>query len=158
LVSGNAANVSESMGRVQAAVSGSGQTASEVRHTATTLASESGTLSTEVKDFLVALDDLGDGERLISYEMDTAATVTLDGRTVTGRMIRMSAGTGVFVGPLTAPSGTVLELRVEGFSRPLRARFIGVTATGVDLQLPLGHEHLAYAEQTLARLGLKVAA
>ncbi|MEA2770187.1 MAG: hypothetical protein QOD93_3149, partial [Acetobacteraceae bacterium] len=38
------------------------------------------------------------------------------------------------------------------------ARFVGAGAGGVDLQLPLGHEHLAYAAQTLARLGLKAAA
>jgi methyl-accepting chemotaxis protein len=158
LVSGNTANVTESMGRVQVAVSGSGETASEVRQMADILASESGTLSDEVKDFLAALDDLGDGERLLSYEMNTPATVILDGRTVTGRVIRMSPGTALFVGPLTAPAGTVVELRVDGFNRSLRTRFVGVTQAGVDLQLPLGHEHLAYAAQALARLGLKTAA
>jgi methyl-accepting chemotaxis protein len=158
MVSGNTANVTDSMARVQVAVSGSGETASEVKQTAATLATESGTLSDEVKDFLAALDDLGDGERLVSYEMNAAATAILDGRSVTGRVIRMSPGTALFVGALAAQAGTVVELRIDGFNRPLRARFVGAGAGGVDLQLPLGHEHLAYAAQTLARLGLKAAA
>jgi hypothetical protein len=104
------------------------------------------------------LDDLGDGERLVSYEMNAAATAILDGRSVTGRVTRMSPGTALFVGSLTAQAGTVVELRIDGFNRPLRARFVGAGAGGVDLHLPLGHEHLAYAAQTLARLGLKAAA
>ncbi len=158
LVSGNTANVTESMGRVQLAVSGSGENAADVRLTASSLATESGTLSDEVKDFLTALEDLGDGEKLISYNMNAAATVTLEGRTVTGRVTRMSPGTALFVGPLTASPGTVVELQVDGVNRALRARYIGATAAGVDLQLSLGHENLAYAAQALARLGLQVAA
>jgi methyl-accepting chemotaxis protein len=158
LVSGNTSNVTASMGRVQVAVAGSGENAHDVRQTAATLTTESGTLSDEVKDFLAALDDLGDGEQLVSYEIDAAASVTLAGRTITGRVTRMSPGTAVFVGALTAPAGTPMELQVDGFNRPLRVRFVGTSAAGVDLQLPLGHEHLAYAAQTLARLGLRAAA
>ena len=154
LVSGNTANVAQSMERVQGAVSGNGETASEVKRTASTLLKESGSLSEEVKDFLGALRDLGGGERLLAYEMNTAATVILDGRTITGRVIRMSPGTALFDGALVAPTGTGLELRIEGFDRPLRVRYVDATAGGVNLQLPLGHEHLTYVAQTLARLGL----
>jgi methyl-accepting chemotaxis protein len=143
---------------VQNAVGGNGETASEVRRTATTLSSESGTLSDEVKDFLAALNELGDGKQLLTYEMNASATVILDGRTVAGRITRMSPGTAVFAGPLSAPAGTPMELRIEGFDRPLRVRFVSTAAGGVNLQLPLSHEHMAHAAQTLARLGLKAAA
>ena len=158
LVSGNTANVAQSMERVKGAVSGNGETASEVRRTASTLSAESGTLSDEVKDFLAALGELGDGKQLLTYEMNAQATVVLDGRTISGRVTRMSPGTALFVGPLTAAAGTPLELRVDGFDRPLRARFVDASGGGVHLQLPLGHDHLIYAAHALERLGLKIAA
>jgi len=158
LVSGNTANVAQSMERVKGAVSGNGETASEVRRTAATLSTESGTLSDEVKDFLAALGELGDGEQLLTYEMNTPATVILDGRSISGRVTRMSPGTALFAGPLSASAGAALELRIEGFDRPMRVRFVETSSGGVHLQLPLGHDHLAYAANTLARLGLKVAA
>jgi hypothetical protein len=146
------------MERVKGAVSGNGETASEVRRTASTLSAESGTLSDEVKDFLAALGELGDGKQLLTYEMNAQATVVLDGRTISGRVTRMSPGTALFVGPLTAAAGTPLELRVDGFDRPLRARFVDASGGGVHLQLPLGHDHLIYAAHALERLGLKIAA
>jgi methyl-accepting chemotaxis protein len=158
IVSGNTANVAQSMERVRGAVSGNGETASEVRRTASTLSTESGTLSDEVKDFLSALNELGAGEKLLTYEMDAQATVVLDGRSIIGRVTRMSPGTALFVGPLVAAAGTALELRVEGFDRPMRARFVEAGGGGVHLQLPLGHDHLTYAAHALARLGLRIAA
>jgi methyl-accepting chemotaxis protein len=158
LVSDSTANVTESMGRVQMAVTSSGESAAGVKETATTLATESGILSDEVKDFLVALKDLGGEERMVAYDANLKATVLLDGRTIAGVVSRMSPGTAVFQGSLSAPVGTGVDLKVEGFDRALRARFVGSSPAGVELQLPLGHEHLAYAAQTLARLGLKAAA
>jgi methyl-accepting chemotaxis protein len=158
LVSGNTANVARSMERVRGVVDGNGATASEVGRTATTLSSESGTLSDEVKDFLAALGELGDSEQLLTYEMNAPATVVLDGRTITGRVIKMSPGTALFAGPLSAAAGAPMELRIEGFDRPMHVRFVETGGGGVHLQLPLDHEHLNNAAQTLARLGLKVAA
>jgi ABC-type transporter Mla subunit MlaD len=158
LVSGNTTTVAQSMERVKGAVSDNGETASEVRRTATTLSTESGTLSDEVKDFLAALGELGDGEQLIAYEMNSPATVILDGRTIQGRVVRMSPGTALFVGPLTASAGASLELRVDGFDQPMRARFVDATANGVHLQLPLSHDHLVQTAHTLARIGQKAAA
>jgi methyl-accepting chemotaxis protein len=158
LVSGNTANVARSMERVRGVVDGNGATASEVGRTATTLSSESGTLSEEVKDFLAALEELGDAEQLLSYEMNAPATVILDGRTITGRVIKMSPGTALFAGPLSAAAGAPMELRIEGFDRPMHVRFVETGGGGVHLQLPLDHEHLNNAAQTLARLVLKVAA
>ena len=158
LVSGNTANVAQSMERVRGAVSGNGETATEVKRTASSLSTEAGTLSAEVKDFLTALGDLGDGERLLTYDMNTPATIIQDGRSISGRVTRMSPGTALFVGALTASAGTVLELRVDGFDRPMRVRFVEAADGGVHLQLPMGHEHLAHTAQTLARLGLRAAA
>jgi methyl-accepting chemotaxis protein len=158
LVSGSTANVAQSMERVKGTVSGNGETASEVRRTAASLSTESTTLSDEVKDFLAALGELRDGEKLLTYEMNSSATVILDGKTISGRVTRMSPGTALFVGPFIAAAGASVELRIDGFDRSMRARFVDATNAGVHLQLPLGHEHLTYAAHTLVRLGLKEAA
>jgi hypothetical protein len=64
----------------------------------------------------------------------------------------------LFAGPLIAAAGTVVDLTVDGFDRPLRARFVDTVAGGANLQLPLGHEHLTYAAHVLSGLGLKAAA
>jgi hypothetical protein len=56
------------MQRVQGTVSENGETAHEVKRTASTLSTEAGTLSGEVKDFLTALSELGGGDRLLAYE------------------------------------------------------------------------------------------
>jgi hypothetical protein len=157
-VSGTTANIARTIERVKGVVTGNGATASEVRRTAANLASESGTLSDEVTDFLAALKGLSDGGQLLSYEMNHPATVVLDGRTISGRVVRMSPGTALFVGSLVAPAGASLELRLEGFDSPMRARFVDAGADGVHLQLPLGHAQLHSTAQTLARLGLKSAA
>ena len=93
-------------------------------------------------DFLAALKRLSDGGQLLTYEMNNPATVVLDSRTISGRVIRMSPGTALFVGSLAVPAGTLLELRIEGFDRPMRARFVDADADGVHLQLPLGHAQL----------------
>ena len=114
-------------------------------------------MSGEVKDFLAALGALGDGERLLTYEINAAAVVTLDGRSVSGRVTHMSPGTAVFVGPLSAPAGAGLDLKVDGIDRPLRARFVEVGGGGVHLQLPLAHEHLTYLARALAQFGQKIA-
>jgi methyl-accepting chemotaxis protein len=158
LVSGNTANVAQSMERVRGAVGGNGETASEVRRTAATLSVESSTLSGEVTDFLAALNELGDGKHLLSYDLNVAATVILNGQTISGRVAKMSPGTALFVGPLSASPGALLELRVDGFDRPLRARYVEASSAGAHLQLSLDHDHLIRAEQTLARLGMKAAA
>ena len=141
------------------AVSGNGETASEVKRTASTLSTESGTLSDEVKDFLAALGELGDGEQLLTYEMNAPATVILDGRSITGRITRMSPGTALFVGRADrvgrysrwncGSMGSIVRCACGSSIRPTAAS---------HLQLPLGHDHLAHAAHTLARLGLKAAA
>ncbi|MBV9827699.1 MAG: HAMP domain-containing protein [Alphaproteobacteria bacterium] len=158
LVSSNTSEVANSMEQVQTAVNSNSETAVLVGQTASALSTESGTLSTEVQDFLAALGALGDSEQLASYELNAAATLTLDGRPISGHVSHMSPGTAVFVGPLNAAPGTALELKVDGIERIVRARFVEATPRGAHLQLSLAHEHLTYMAQTLAGYGHKAAA
>jgi len=158
LVSNNTSIVASSMGQVQTAVNANGETAVQVGKIAAALSTESGTLSAEVKDFLSALEALGEGQSLLTFELNAPATVTLDGRAIAGHVSHMSPGTALFVGPLSVPAGTAMELKVEGIDRVLRVRFVEPSGGGAHLQLPLAHEHLTYMAQALARYGQKAAA
>ncbi len=157
LVSSSTASVAQSMGLVSDAVGSNGGSAAEVKRTAQTLTAELEMLSTEVKDFLDAVgSDAGEGLR--SLDLDAPATVTIDGRSIQGRVLKLSPGFALFAGTLAAAPGALLELRIDGVDRPLPARFVEAGDGGVYLQLPLNHEHLTYMGQVLNRLGMAAAA
>jgi len=139
---------------VSEAVGSNGVSAAAAKQTASTLSAEAGTLSAEVKDFLDALQELGGGQGLHSLDMNAAATATVDGRRIEGRVRKLSPGFAVFAGALAVAPGTLLELRIEGIDRPLPARFIEGGEEGVYLQLRLNREHLTYMAQVLERLGI----
>jgi hypothetical protein len=60
----------------------------------------------------------------------------------------------VFAGTMSSTeTGMPVELRVEGISKPLKARFVGPAPDGgYQLQLALNHEQLAYMRGALASL------
>jgi hypothetical protein len=91
---------------------------------------------------------------LHSLELDAAATATVDGRNIAGRVRKLSPGFALFAGALAATPGTLLELRIAGIDRPLPARFIEASEGGIYLQLRLNREHLTYMAQMLERLGI----
>ncbi|HVJ53067.1 MAG TPA: methyl-accepting chemotaxis protein, partial [Aliidongia sp.] len=96
--------------------------------------------------------NMGDGQQLRSLDLNASATVTIDSRKIPGRVVKLSPGYALFVGALTVPPGTLLELRIDGIEQPLSARFVEASDGGVYLQLPLNHEHLTYMGQLLTRL------
>jgi hypothetical protein len=96
--------------------------------------------------------------QLIADDLNAPATVPPDGKIVTGPVTRMSPGTVLFVGPWNRTAGGLPKPRIEGLSQEIRARFVQATDGGAQLQSPLGHEHLAYAAETLARITLRHAA
>jgi methyl-accepting chemotaxis protein len=156
LASSSTTKVAQSVTQVSEAVGGNGISAAEAKQTASTLSAEAGTLSAEVKDFLEALQEFGGGQRLRSLDLDAAATATVDGRRVAGRVRKLSPGFALFAGALTATPGTLLELRIDGIDRPLPARFVEASEGGIYLQLRLNREHLTYMAQVLERLGLGI--
>ena len=158
LVSSSAASVAQSMTLVSDAVAGNSESASEVKQTAAKLSAESGVLSSEVKDFLEALQRLSDGQRLRSVTLDMPATVMVGGRGISGRLIKLSTGFAVFAGPLAVAPGTPCELQIQGIARPLSARYVEAGDGGAYLQLPLNHSHMTYVGQLLAQLSLAEAA
>jgi methyl-accepting chemotaxis protein len=156
-VSASTANVSASIEHVGGAVERSAEGAAAVKRTALALAAESQSLSSEVKDFLSALQNLGDGQELRTYTLDQPATLIADGRSFSGRVVKLSPGFAAFAGAVEAAPGSALELRIDGIDQPIRARFLEASGGVAELQLPLNHAQLTYMNQQLARLGARAA-
>jgi methyl-accepting chemotaxis protein len=150
-VASSTAKVNESMQSVSSAALDTQNKAMTFQQTAITLSDEASTLGNEVKDFLDALKGMGDGEQLRTYDVDLPATVTVSGQEVRARVIKLSPGFALFVHAIPAPQGAHLELKIDGISRTLRARFIEATDKGSYLQLPLTHEHMTLMAQELVR-------
>jgi methyl-accepting chemotaxis protein len=157
-VSSSTGNVSTSIARVSDSVGRNSDSAAAVKDTAKSLSEESQNLSAEVKDFLGALQNLGEGQDLTTFTVDLAATVSEAGRSTSGRVIRLSPGFAAFSGALNATPGSLLELKITGIERVLRARFIAAANGVAELQLPLNHEQLSFMSRELARLGAKAVA
>ena len=90
--------------------------------------------------------------------INAPATAIVDGKSIPGRVSKMSPGVAYFSGALTVLPGTALELKIDGVDRVLHVRFIESGAAGAVLQLPLNHENLAYMAQTLGRFAAAAAA
>jgi methyl-accepting chemotaxis protein len=151
-VTANTASVTHSMGRVRGAVETTGGNAAAVRRTSFALSVDSETLSSEVQEFLSALRGLGETRQLSALDVNLAATVARDGQSLAGRVLKVSPGMVLFDGPLQVAAGTLVELRVDSFDRPLRGRFVDRVAAGCQIQLLLNHEHMNFMEGAMARL------
>jgi methyl-accepting chemotaxis protein len=158
-VSSSTVTITQSMEKVTIAVGKSGEDAAIVKDSATVLSKDSELLSSEVKEFLGALQGLVDAQQSLSaVMMNVPAMAIVEGRNIAGRVSKMSPGVAYFSGALSITPGTLLELKVEGFDRPLHARFIETGADGAVLQLPLNHEHLNYMMQALSHFSTAAAA
>ncbi len=157
-VAQSTAKVTESMQSVDAAAHHTMSNAMDFQQTAVTLSDEASTLGNEVKDFLGALQALGDGEQLHTYEVDVPATATVAGQEVRARVTKLSPGFALFARAISVPQGAHVELKIDGIGRTLKARFIETVEKGSYLQLPLTHEHMAFMVQQLVRFARAKAA
>jgi methyl-accepting chemotaxis protein len=150
-------NVTRSMHTVGESVTRNTEGASAVKSIAEDLHHEAEALGVEVKDFLGALADLSKSEEFRTYDVNLTASTTLNGQTITGRVVKLSPGFLAFTGPLGIQPGTMLDMRVEQIDRPLRLRFVEMREGAAQLQLPLNHEHLNYMTRFLAGLNHRAA-
>jgi methyl-accepting chemotaxis protein len=151
-VTANAASVTRSMGQVRGAVDDTSGNAAEVKRTSSALSADTAALSAEVKDFLDSLRDLGEDRQLSLLEVNLSATAVAGGKSVAGRVLKVSPGMALFDGPLQVAAGTLLELRIDSLERPLQGRFVDRVAAGCQIQLLLNHEHLSFMEGAMTRL------
>jgi hypothetical protein len=162
-VSQRTAKIAESLLAVRDAARRNSGVAVDVNRTASQLSSEADVMSEEVRSFLAAMSTLNEDQQFVTYTVDLAAETRIDRNgtpiTVEGRVKKISPGMAVFAGGdftlSSAGTGTPIELRVEGFDKPLRARFVGPAKEGgIALQLALNHDHLAYMRNVLSSLRL----
>jgi methyl-accepting chemotaxis protein len=148
----NAAAMTRSMEQVQGAVDLASNNAADVKRSTMALSVDSDTLSSEVRDFLASLRDLGRSRQLRALDINLSASATVNGQDVQGRVKKISPGMVVFDGPLQVAAGTMVELHIDGLQRPLRGRFVERTAVGCQIQLLLNHDHLNFMETAMSRL------
>lgn len=151
-VTTNAASVTRSMGQVRSAVDDTSGNAAEVKRTSSSLSADTATLSAEVKDFLTSLRDLGEERKLSVLDVNLSATAVANGKSVAGRVLKVSPGMALFDGPLQVAAGSLLELHIDLLDRPLQGRFVDRVAGGCQIQLLLNHGHLTFMEGAMARL------
>jgi methyl-accepting chemotaxis protein len=151
-VTTNAASMTRGMGEVQSAVEMTSGNAADVNRTSTALSTDTASLSTEVEEFLASLSDLGKSERIESLSVNLAASATVDGRSVAGRVLKVSPGLVLFDGPLQASSGARVEVHIPGLAKPLQGRFVERTDAGCLIQLLLNHEHIQFMGSVMTRL------
>jgi len=149
-VSTSTVTVTGSISQVNEAIQSNKQNAGAVNRTSINLSGDAKSLSSEVKDFLSALQNLGDDQSLSCIHLEQPATLRSEGRVIQGRVESMSIGTAEFVGPLNATCGMRFDLQVEGIERIIPTRYVEEGRPGVHtLQLPLNHESLTYVGQAL---------
>jgi methyl-accepting chemotaxis protein len=150
-VSNSTMTITGSMQQVNGAIESNRTNATGVKRTASSLSSEAGSLSVEVKDFLGALQNLGEDQSLQLVEINAPATAIVKGSRIGGRVEKLSLGSALFMGPVTAAPGAHVDLEIEGVDRVLQTRFVEAVNGRIFLQLPLNHEHLTYMGQALNR-------
>ncbi|HEX3971923.1 MAG TPA: methyl-accepting chemotaxis protein [Stellaceae bacterium] len=159
LVSSIATAVASNIEQVNGAVVSNVTRATEVGATAKTLAADADALNSEVKDFLGAMQLLGNGSRFLEWHaLDLAATVAVGGRGYDGRVAKMSAGLVVFTGDLPIVPGGKVAIEIAGLGRAIDARFVEKSADGAHLQLPLDTAHLDRMMRFLKDRGMALAA
>lgn len=152
-VSTSTSKVADSMTEVRKAAHRGSATVFDVKETATQLSSEADLMGEEVKSFLAAMKSFAASQDFLIHDVDLAAEALMASETVRGRVKQVSIGFALFSGSLSGEAGTHLDLRLEGFEGPLRARLIGPAESGgVHVQFPLTHEHMAYMRNCLAAI------
>ena len=157
-VSQRTAKVAEGLVAIRDAARRNSGAAVDVNRTASELSAEADVMSEEVKSFLGAMSSMNEDQQFTAYKVDLAAEASLDRNgspvAVSGRVKKLSPGMAVFTGTIpSAATGTLLELKVEGIDKLLRARFVGPADDGgYHLQLALNHNQLAYMRGVLASL------
>jgi methyl-accepting chemotaxis protein len=153
-VTASATSMTGSMEQVQGAVQQNSSNAAEVKRTSSSLAADTDVMSTEVQEFLESLRVLAADRELCVLDVNLACSAIANGRTVPGRLLKVSPGMALFDGPLQANAGALVELRIDRLDRALHGRFVERVTGGCQIQLLLNHEHLTFMEGAMQRLAV----
>ncbi len=150
--------VADSVGGLEQAARQADAGAKEVAGRAGEVTEEAKVVAREVTEFLSALAGTKTGSRFRFYEADLAATLEAGGERRAVRIRRITGGSVTVDAVLKAEPGDRFTLQIEGFGRPLVARFAGAAEDGTHLQLPMDLEHVDWVEGEIRRIGLRQAA
>ncbi|MEI6557183.1 MAG: methyl-accepting chemotaxis protein [Rhodospirillaceae bacterium] len=151
-VSSNAEDIAMSIGKVRDSAGRTNSAASMVRESSDAMAKQTERMSVEIHDFLSALRDAGSGHKFQRVAVRLPARITAAGRTETGTVVQLSIGGAWLDRGIELPTGTQVDLDIEGIGRALHTRISGRTGQGTRLQFPLDTAHLAFMSGALERM------
>ena len=76
----------------------------------------------------------------------------VDGHAKATRAKQISIGGAWLDIRIDQPSGSIVEVTIEGISRPIRARIAGIADKGTRLQFPMDSAHLTFMADAIGRL------
>ena len=152
-VSASADRIAVNMGSVKASATQTNAASYQVHDASGTMAIQTEKMSIEVKDFLAAIKGSGTQHKFERLEIDVPATLSIDGRTVAARAQQLSIAGAWLDQHLDLAAGSLIDMTLQGVTRPIRARIAGRSERGVRLQFPMDAAHLSFMAETLARLG-----
>jgi methyl-accepting chemotaxis protein len=157
-VSASADRIGGSMGLVQEAAAKTSEATVRVSQASESMSGQAGKLNAEVSDFLTAVMGVGTRHQFERLDTDIRAQVTVAGTSLTCRAMQISIGGAWLDVRLDHPSGTVVDLNLDGVPRPIRTRIAGLSDKGTRLQFPMDSGNLSFMTEAVTRLGRKAAA
>ncbi|WP_156510363.1 methyl-accepting chemotaxis protein [Labrenzia sp. OB1] len=157
-VSNNAAKVRDSVSVMRDNAENCASSSQLVKDGSTVVYEEAVLLGAEVETFLGAIGDRSDDETYRIYNVDWACEVTVDGKPVTARCVKISSANCVLDAMLNHPAGTPVVVTTDWLKTPVQARISMSDASGTTLQFPLKLDHIADIRFQLEQLKLSTAA
>jgi methyl-accepting chemotaxis protein len=152
-VSASTGRIAGSMTLVRDSASHTNSASQEVHTAASSMSSQSEKLSTEVRDFLVAVKSVGTRHEFQRLDTDLRAQVTAGGTTQATHVRQLSIGGAWLDVRVDQPPGSLVEIAIDGMAQPIKARIAGLADKGTRLQFPMDEAHLTLMADALTRLG-----
>ena len=152
-VSSSTERIGQSMISVRESADRNNGASVQVYQASSSMSGQTDKLSVEVGDFLTAVKGAGTRHQFERLEADAAAQVMVDGRSQATRAKQISIGGAWLDVSIDQPSGSTVEVTIDGIPRPIRARIAGVSDKGTRLQFPMDSAHLTFMADAIARLG-----
>ena len=124
-VSASAERIGNSMAAVRESAAKANSASLQVHDASSSMSGQTEKLSVEVGDFLSAVKGVGTRHRFERLDAHLRANLVVDGKGQECRVRQLSIGGAWIDARVNQPSGSVVELTIEGFGRCVRARVAG---------------------------------
>jgi len=131
------------IGAALGAASTSGASSEVMNAAAREVADEASSLNVEIENFLGSMRNAEERRRFVRIAVDLSSVVRCAGVTSKGSVLDISEGGAKLGMRLEVPAGSIVEIDLPGFGRPVIARLVGVSETASHLLFPLDAEHRA---------------